>query len=566
MNSKQKRKIAWIVYWTILAAGIILQAFTSANILPETDIGWNILKIEFLVGFWYCMSLRGLPSGQYIDIGNLGGGYIRPKLGYMPGFIINDPESVNFDSAYPKYEVIPLKEVPAPNGEHEYRWGSPGYEEWQPGDQRPMSLAQTATGVPEPLLYQIWKEDRPFLERQLSYVFIGFWPFRRILTRKVTVRKMVPYDTAAKLFSGNPNDRNDYEDEGLWSGRWKDVECIHALISRQIDRSRHPLFSTEVIVSKELETGGKTNQQVLIGTPGSHDTQNDPEDELLQIDIVTELQTRVTNPFEVYTKSPNPIDSIDAATQSGMRVYVAHLTIDDFQKENHLAKELPDGYQGTIESLNGKWTTTDTGESYLTPGLMLNSGVKINSKKVYLKSWSPSNERSRQLLAARQELFIAKQKRTIAQIEGKAAGERVQNELDAKRESLVKYENAVRALPVDNTRQAELDALTKLGGGNLQTLVISGDNNPITQTLGLNNGNNRISTALPAPDPTDPAHHGAADHHDSHAAGHANHDTHTAHDSHDAPASQQQHGDHHDPHHPDPDPNDPPDDPHQDTH
>ncbi len=485
----------------------------------------TIVSLSIIFGVWYFLSLEELPTAVYIDIGTIGGGYVKPKLGFMPSFMINDKDSVNYDPRYDDYDVIPLKQIEDNDGNRIYVWDYPGYEDWKEGDQN--DLPDGTPGRPKPTFKRVREDDRPWLERKFDYVFIGLKPFYKVLVRKVPQHKVVPYISVLKKFTQKEEDRDDYPE---WSVRWKDHNCIHAVIALTQDRKHHPLFWDEVIVSKELETGVSDKDHEKVSHPDEHEAEHsneDTRDDLIQLDIVSEGQLQISNPYDVYTKAPSSVDSADAAMQAGMRVYMAHRNIDEFQRENHLSDKQPEGYLQTVEGLNGKYVVDDHGHYVLTEGLRKNSGIKF-TKKMYLTAWSASNKQSELMVRARQEVFIKRQALAGAILDGKAAGAKVKYELEGKQEAEVNYKTAMANLPLPKVLEKAYASLENFKNGRVFSF---GKKNPFGQVMDITN---KYLTEDDTQAAQEQHHHGSHEHgHEDHAHG-----------------GNEEHGHHDDPHHP----------------
>ena len=508
IQMQHKKSNGWAITWLItivLSITYIVIGFRS-GVDPGTifaSLASILATLTILVGAWVFVSLEELPTGVYIDIGSIGGGYIKPKLGHMPGFIINDPSSkYNYDTRYPDFEVIPLKQLTDDEGNRVYRWDYPGYEDWQEGDLRP-----------KPTFDRTWKEDRPWFERKYDYTFIGLKPFYKVLVRRVPQHKMVPYLSVEGKITGKKEDRDDYPE---WSIRWKDQSCTNVVLSLTEERRHHPLFWDEVIVSKELETGVPEKEEPVHGPVDHHhaDEESDKNlDDLLQIDLISEGQLQVTNPYDIFTKSPRSADSADAAMQAGMRVYIAHITIDLFQKENHLSSKEPAGYQQTVASLSGKFEKDDHEHYVLTPGLRKNSGIKFTAK-LYLTAWSASNKRSQLLIEARQEVFIKRQGLIVGELEGKTAAARITFELNGKKQAEVDYKTAMAEIPVPLVMQATLNAVKEFASGGLRVVSFGGKKNPISQMIDVASKYLTEDDTAKKPDSVDHGHAAAPHGHD----------------------------------------------------
>jgi hypothetical protein len=452
-NAKSKKNRyggVFLLYSTgiVIISGLII--YVVSNLSLGTVTGWTfsvLLYVYVLFGISFLLGIKKIGTGKTMTVKTLGGTLLRVIVGDSPEHIGNDPNSVNYDERYKDWEGHRIEKFKI-NGIDIRGWGPPFY-----------SLATNQVLAEDDI--QEYVDDRSFLLKHTGLEFIGFFPFAIPVTWEYPGKTR--HVSTAKIMRKITQDEKDIDEYPEYSIIWTNYNNTDALIYLNEHSTRLPLFLNMEIVARDLETGGKNP------TSGNN--------EMFNIVLFTSGQIQLLNPAAMFSRGGDVKQNILDAHRAAIRRFVAELSIEELQSQDHNAPGSK--YRENMERISFDQIDPVT-KTVTEKGTLSTFGFYFPSDFRFLDI-APGDEATDLMFKADQGIALANKKIEENTKLGQANGALKAEELKAVTEAEKAY---YKETGINPNEKIKYDGLSKVN-----TLVLNSGVSPVLP-IGNNNQSN----------------------------------------------------------------------------
>ncbi len=460
------RLILYIVLATIIVT-LLVPLFSDVSLGTAVGGGFSFLIITAIVIVALCIpGIKKLKAGATITSKTIGGTVVDVFIGYNDKYHVNKL-GVNHDPRYDEWDIIEKIGVVLQSGEKVYIWGPPGY------------LKKPLKDTPSNQWHLPYIDDRSDFEKNFGCVFIGMWPFVHLHTwTYADDAKHVNANEVRGQITKNPEDTNNYPDYKVVWISYDEKEC---LITRTVKSQYLPLFINTEIASPNLESGPASSSAATNTTvPAPPNTPKPTRaGQMFNIVVFTAGEVTVVNPAQLILRGGNVKQLILNAVQTTIRRFVAEVSLDFLQSEDHnsntseFRKHLLRLSDGEVDPATGTVLVESARKMY---GLAFEFGYKF-------KDLAAGDINTATLFKAQQSIELADIEIERLSRLGTARGKEEEKYLELVGKAKRAYLDQINGAPPDPTQAKIFEELAKLKG----TIIFGngGPNPSVTPTINV---------------------------------------------------------------------------------